>query len=85
VKRASYTVEVVGMPMPGYSHGASSEPTRVPAPRHCPCVETALGNAGQLAQEGYRVKITGPDGVWDHKEVLRRLNTRKLSPSVSRE
>lgn len=71
-----YTVEVEALPLARYTllSGAPIEPTPIPLPRDCPTIEAALGNAGVLAQEGYRVKITGPEGVWDHIEVLRRLN-----------
>jgi hypothetical protein len=75
-KRPHYTVEVEALPLPRYPlvAGVPIEPVPIPLPRDCPTVEAALGNAGVLAQEGYRVKITGPEGVWDHCEVLRRLN-----------
>jgi hypothetical protein len=71
-----YTVEIEALPLPRYTlvSGAPIEPTPVPLSRDCPTIEAALGNAGVLAQEGYRVKIIGPEGVWDHLEVLRRLN-----------
>jgi hypothetical protein len=71
-----YTVEIEALPLPRNPlvPGVPIEPVPTPLPRDCPTIEAALGNAGVLAQEGYRVKITGPEGVWDHIEVLRRLN-----------
>jgi hypothetical protein len=76
-RRHHYTVDVVRLPLPRYSL-SEAEPigSQMFLPRDFPSAEAALLYARPLVQQGYGLQIIGPDGVWDHAEILRHLNQR---------
>ena len=82
-----WTVEIVRLPLPAapIAEGAGDGGVILSQPRWFPTLEAAMPHARELAQKGYGLQMTGPEGQdWDHQQILAYLDGQAAKRSALR-